>query len=78
MNEHTTSTDDPQPHVEVGQQLAAARRAARLTQTEVGRRLGVPRSRVAKLETSARRPQYLEAFEYAELYGVGIETFKPR
>ncbi len=77
MNEHTTPTNDSPNHHLVGVRMAAARRAAGLSQTEAGLRLGVPQSRVAKLETGDRRLQYLEAFTYAELYGVSIDAFQP-
>jgi transcriptional regulator with XRE-family HTH domain len=76
MNAHTTPTDRDN-HARVGQRLAAARRAAGLSQTDVGHRLGVPQSRVAKLETGDRRLMYIEAFLYADLYGVSIEVFQP-
>ncbi len=77
MNEHTTPTNHSQNHYLVGLRLAAARRAAGFSQTEAGLRLSVPQSRVAKLEIGDRRLQYLEAFTYAELYGVSIEAFQP-
>ena len=75
MNETITPPAGRQDYQQVGERLAEARRAAGLSQTDVGRRLGVPQSRVAKLETGDRRLQFLEAFEYADLYGVGIEAF---
>lgn len=67
--------NSPPTHQRVGERLAAARRAAKLSQTEVGHRLDVPQSRIAKLETGDRRLQYLEAFAFAELYDVAVEAF---
>jgi transcriptional regulator with XRE-family HTH domain len=76
MIKHTTTSIDLEDNERVGQRLAAARRAAGLSQTEASLKLSVPQSRVAKLETGDRRLQYLEAFAYAELYGVSIEAFQ--
>ncbi len=77
MNKHAGPTDGLQDHAGVGRRLAEARRAAGLSQTEVGHRLDVPQSRVAKLETGDRRLQYLEAFAYAALYEVEPGFFQP-
>ncbi len=77
MNEQGRSIEGLQDHAGVGRRLAEARRAAGLSQTEVGRRLDVPQSRVAKLETGDRRLQYLEAFAYAALYEVEPGFFQP-
>ena len=76
MNAMITAHDGGEDYEQVGARLAAARRAAGLSQTDVGRLLGIPQSRVAKLEAGDRRLQYLEAFEYAELYGVVVEAFR--
>lgn len=77
MNEQGGPIEGLQDYGAVGQRLAEARRAAGLSQTEVGHRLGVPQSRVAKLETGDRRLQYLEAFAYAALYEVEPGFFQP-
>jgi transcriptional regulator with XRE-family HTH domain len=77
MNNHAGPADGLQDHAGVGRRLAKARRAAGLSQTEVGLRLAVPQSRVAKLETGDRRLQYLEAFAYAALYEVEPGFFQP-
>lgn len=76
MNDQPTSINllDTQQHV--GRRLAVARRGARISQTNVSRHLGVLQSRVARLETGDRRLQYLEAFQYAELYGRSVEAFR--
>ncbi len=77
MNKQARPADGLQDHAGVGRRLAEARRAAGLSQTEVGHRLDVPQSRVAKLETGDRRLQYLEAFAYAALYEVEPGFFQP-
>jgi transcriptional regulator with XRE-family HTH domain len=77
MNKQATLADGLQDYAGVGRRLAEARRAAGLGQTEVGHRLDVPQSRVAKLETGDRRLQYLEAFAYAALYEVEPGFFRP-
>lgn len=61
----------------VGERLAAARRVAGLSQAMAATRLGTAQSRIAKLETGARRLLFSEAVDLARLYGVPIEDFVP-
>lgn len=49
-------------------QLAAARRAVGLTQMEVAEALGIPQSRVSRLETGERRMDVIELASFAQLY----------
>lgn len=53
--------------------LRAARRRSKLTQREVARRLGKPQSYVSKSELGERRVDAVEAYEFAQLYGVSLE-----
>lgn len=61
--------------VAVGRRLAEARHGAGLSQAEVGRRLGIPQSRIAKLEIGTRRLLWSEGVELAELYDVQLQAF---
>lgn len=71
---HRTDPDLPRL---VGRRLAEARRATGLSQNDAARRLGVPQSRIARLETGARRLLLTEAVEFAALYDVGVRSFDP-
>jgi transcriptional regulator with XRE-family HTH domain len=61
--------------VAVGRRLAEARHGAGLSQAEVGRRLGIPQSRIAKLEVGTRRLLWSEGVELAGLYEVKLQAF---
>jgi transcriptional regulator with XRE-family HTH domain len=61
--------------VAVGRRLAEARHGAGLSQAEVGRRLGIPQSRIAKLEIGTRRLLWSEGVELAGLYDVQLQAF---
>lgn len=75
--------DDPRPlrpepsDAEIGAAVAAARHAAGLTQVEVARRIGVSQSRVARLETGARRLTFAQAVVLSELYATDLTAFVP-
>lgn len=62
----------------VGQLLGDAREDAGLPQSAAGRALGVPQSRIAKLELGRRQLLFLEAVVLADLYGVELERLDPR
>ena len=55
--------------------LRRARRAAGLTQWEVGRRLGRPQSYVSKCESGERRVDVVELVEFAKLYSRRLDFF---
>jgi transcriptional regulator with XRE-family HTH domain len=59
----------------VGRRLARARHEIGLSQTDVGRRLGVAQSRIAKLEIGTRRLLFSEAVALATLYAVELGAF---
>lgn len=59
----------------VGRKLALAREAAGLSQAEAARRLGVPQSRIGKLELGMRSLMFIEGLRLARLYGVAPATF---
>jgi transcriptional regulator with XRE-family HTH domain len=61
--------------VAIGRRLAGARRASGLSQVEVGRRLGVAQSWIAKMEVGTRRLLFSEAVELATLYRVDLSEF---
>lgn len=73
----TAHRTDPDLHALVGRRLAGARRAAGMTQTEAARQLGVPQSRIARLETGDRRLLLTEATELAALYDIGVRSLDP-
>jgi transcriptional regulator with XRE-family HTH domain len=54
----------------LGARLAKAREKAGLSQAAAAKALGVPQSRIAKLERGKRQLQFLEALRLAALYGV--------
>jgi transcriptional regulator with XRE-family HTH domain len=57
------------------QRLRAARQAAGLTQTQVARSLGKPLSFVSKCELGERRVDFIEAVDFARLYGKKLTYF---
>lgn len=65
-------------NVAFGRLLAAARLRAGLTQAEVAQTLGVPQSRVAKVELGQRNVTFVEGLELAELYRVRPIDLDPR
>jgi transcriptional regulator with XRE-family HTH domain len=54
----------------LGTRLAAARTQAGLTQAAAAKALGIPQSRVAKLELGMRQLGFLEGLRLATLYDV--------
>lgn len=69
--------DEAEMHRRVGQLLGDAREAAGLPQSHVARLMGVPQSRIAKLELGRRRLLFIEAVQLAKLYGVPASRFDP-
>lgn len=70
--------DDPRDiHATVGVLLGDAREAVGLSQSQVGKRLAVPQSRIAKLELGIRRLLFVEALSLAKLYRTSISQFDP-
>jgi transcriptional regulator with XRE-family HTH domain len=55
--------------------LRDARKAAGLTQTEVGRHFGNYASFVSKIESGERRVDAVELAEFCRLYGLGLAAF---
>lgn len=47
-----------------------------MTQSEVARRLGKPRSFVSEAETEERRLDFLEVGSLATIYGVELDYFR--
>lgn len=62
----------------VGQLLGDAREDARLPQSAAARHLGVPQSRIAKIELGRRQLQFLEAVVLAHLYSIPLDRLDPR
>ncbi len=63
----------------LGLELARNRRRARLTQRQVGERMGTTQSAIARLESGAARPSldFLERFALATGIPISIELGKP-
>ncbi len=62
----------------IGRLIGDAREDAGVPQTAAAAALGVPQSRIAKLELGRRRLLFVEAALLAELYGVRPDAFDPR
>jgi transcriptional regulator with XRE-family HTH domain len=62
----------------IGALLGDAREDAGLPQSAVAKALGVPQSRIAKLELGRRQLLFAEAALLADLYGVSTTHFDPR
>jgi transcriptional regulator with XRE-family HTH domain len=62
----------------LGAKLSTARQSAGLTQVEAARRLGVPQSMIAKVELGQRKLLFVEALEFARLYGIHPVDLDPR
>ena len=62
----------------VGQLLGDAREDAGLPQSAAARHLGVPQSRIAKIELGRRQLLFLEAVLLADLYGITLNRIDPR
>lgn len=57
-----------------GAKIKAARRAANLTQAQLGEKMGVSGSMIGQWETEARRPSLKTAKEVAELLQIDVDT----
>lgn len=66
MDKHILNTIDP---VTIGERLAEARRARRLTQQQAADALGVARTTITAMEKGDRRPRATELVTLARLYG---------
>lgn len=76
MDRHVLDTIDP---AAIGERLADARRARRLTQQEVAAALGLARTTVVAMEKGDRRPRAPELVRLAQLYGRPVGDFvRPR
>ncbi len=60
---------------EMAERLRSARESAGLTQEEVARHLGIPRSAVVQIEAGGRRVSGLELGQMAHLFGRAIQDF---
>jgi transcriptional regulator with XRE-family HTH domain len=58
--------------------LAAAREAAGLSQSQAARTLGVPQSRIAKVELGIRHLQFIEGLRLADLYSLSPADLDPQ
>ncbi|MBA2277399.1 MAG: ImmA/IrrE family metallo-endopeptidase [Chloroflexia bacterium] len=72
MERHVLETIDP--HV-IGERLADARRARRLTQQHAAETLDVARTTITAMETGVRRPRASELLILARLYGRQVGDF---
>lgn len=70
-------SEDGRLRLEIAAQLAAARRAAGMTQVDVSDRLQRPRSWIGKLESGRRGLLFSEALELAQLYGIELAGLAP-
>lgn len=76
MDKHVLDTIDP---AVIGERLAEARRARRMTQQEVAAELEVARTTVVAMEKGVRRPRAAELLRLARLYGSQVSDFvRPR
>lgn len=55
--------------------LVAAREKAGLTQVQVASELGIPQSRVSRMESGERRVDVIELLAFARLYKRPLEWF---
>lgn len=62
----------------LGRRLAAAREAAGLSQSQAARTLGVPQSRIAKVELGIRHLQFIEGLRLADLYSLSPADLDPQ
>src|SRR5689334_4571422 len=66
---------EQQEWVGVGQRVREARIAARLSQEELGRRMGLDRSMVAKVESGVRRIDAVELARLGSILGLPLDHF---
>lgn len=62
----------------LGSRLAAAREKAGLTQLAAAKMMGIPQSRIAKVELGTRQLGFLEGLRLAEVYGIDCRHLDPR
>jgi transcriptional regulator with XRE-family HTH domain len=72
MGKHILNTIDPEL---LGDRLAGARRARRLTQQQAADELGVARTTITAMETGKRRPRASELVKLAQLYARPVGYF---
>ena len=72
MDTHVLNTIDP---TVIGERLADARRARRLTQQQAAEELGVARTTITAMEKGDRRPRASELVKLAQLYGRPVGDF---
>jgi Zn-dependent peptidase ImmA (M78 family)/transcriptional regulator with XRE-family HTH domain len=72
VDNHVLNTIDPRV---VGERLAEARRARRLTQQQAAEALDVARTTIVAIEKGDRRPRAAELVKLAQLYGRSISEF---
>ena len=61
----------------LGRRLALAREAAGLSQAQAAKALGVPQSRIAKVELGIRHLQFIEGLRLADLYSLKPNELDP-
>jgi transcriptional regulator with XRE-family HTH domain len=59
---------------ELAERIARAREQAGVSQVEVARRLGLPRSAISKMENGEQRVESLVLAAMARLYGVSVSS----
>lgn len=57
------------------QRLRSARLQSGITQAEAAKRLGRPQSFISKCESGERRVDFVEAEQFAAMYGKAVEFF---
>lgn len=72
MEAHVLDSIDP---AVIGERLADARRARRMTQQQVAAELGVARTTLTAMENGTRRPRAAELLALARLYGRQVGDF---
>ena len=70
------SIHDPR-YLEIISRLRATRKGMRVSQAELGRRLGKPQSYISKIESCERRIDLVEALTLCEALEISLETIVP-
>lgn len=70
-----TSTEDDRERVRLGERLREAREYLGLSQDEVARHLGIPRTALVNIEAGSRRVEVLELKRLSDLYRQPVTHF---